>query len=222
MISTPTAKSICEQVSIIDVYETLTGIKPRPTGANRARGRAKWRDGDGLNVSLDDSRGVWHDFVSDEGGGVLDLVQRIRGGSRQEALKWVADFAGVPLDDQPLSREQRREWALERRRTEQHMRAAEVWRRAAVNLTDELLDRLKTALFDPTLPWPEIGEIYRVENMLRQLQNLEGTGLVDEYLDWAASHPKTTSALVQFGMVLEAEDERMVKAYLMPENEAVA
>lgn len=87
---------IFEQVRISDVYAALTGRKLRRTGVDTWRGQAWWRNGNGLNVRLDDSRGVWKDFVTNEGGGVLALVVRIRGGTRQDALRWVADFAGVP------------------------------------------------------------------------------------------------------------------------------
>jgi hypothetical protein len=63
-----------------------------------------WRGGDGFNVSLNDTRSVWHDFTTDEGGGVLDLVARIRGGDRQDALRWLAAFAGIRLDQSAADR----------------------------------------------------------------------------------------------------------------------
>src|SRR5207247_569616 len=98
------------------------------TGRDTARMPASWRGGDGLNVSLDDSRGVWHDFAANEGGGVLDLIVRVRSCSRVDALRWVADLVGVPVDDSPLSLQQRQAWAADRR----DVPAARLWRRAAV------------------------------------------------------------------------------------------
>jgi hypothetical protein len=62
-------------------------------------------------LSLNDARNVWHDFTTNEGGGVLDLVVRICGGPRLDALRWLADFAGVPLDSRELSATQRADWA---------------------------------------------------------------------------------------------------------------
>jgi hypothetical protein len=61
-----------------------------------------------LNVSLDDSSGVWHDFVSGDGGGILCLVMRLRGCTKRDALMWLADFVGVPLDDRPMFAGERR------------------------------------------------------------------------------------------------------------------
>lgn len=73
-------EDILSCVRIRDVYHTLTGRQPHRTGRDTWRAVATWRDGDGLNVSGDDARGVWHDFAANEGGGVLDLIVRVRGG----------------------------------------------------------------------------------------------------------------------------------------------
>src|SRR5689334_18557606 len=83
---------ILASIKISQVYRALTGKEPRRSGVNRWRAVAVWRGGDGFNVSLDDGRGLWHDFTTGEGGGILDLVVRVVGGSRQDALRWVADL----------------------------------------------------------------------------------------------------------------------------------
>ena len=106
-----TMAEILARVKISEVYSVLTGKQPRPVGLNAWRGPAVWRGGHGHNVSLNDVRNVWHDFTANEGGGVLDLVVRICGGSRHDALRWLADFAGVPLDSRELSATQRADWA---------------------------------------------------------------------------------------------------------------
>jgi hypothetical protein len=77
----------------------------------RGRGRAWWRDGDGWNVALDDRRGCWYDHRDGIGGGVLDLVVHVRGGTRQDALRWLADLTGVALDGRPPDRISAREFA---------------------------------------------------------------------------------------------------------------
>src|SRR5262245_1238259 len=106
---------VLSRVRLSEVYTALTGIPPRRTGRDIWRAAAKYRGGDSPDsVAGDDSRGVWHDFVTDDGGGILDLIQRIRGGSRADALRRCADLAGVPLRDRPLSREDRARWAVER------------------------------------------------------------------------------------------------------------
>src|SRR5690348_3829959 len=79
-------------IKISQVYHALAGKEPRRAGSDNWRAVAVWRGGDGFNVSMDDVRGLWHDFTTDEGGGVLDLVVRIRGGTRQDALRWLAEF----------------------------------------------------------------------------------------------------------------------------------
>jgi hypothetical protein len=201
-------------VKISEVYYALTGKQPRRVGSDAWRGAALWRGGDGLNVSLNDTRNVWHDFTANEGGGVVDLIVRIRGCSRQDALRWLADFTGIPLDDQPLPPEQRQQWADERRRIERYLPEATLWRRAMVKLVEELLDSLKAALFDPTLPWPEVGEIYRTEKLLSRLQNIKGAELVEEYAWWATRYPGTTAGLVQTARAREKAEHRALLAYL--------
>jgi hypothetical protein len=75
------AAEITSTVPISAVYTAITGITPRRTG------RYTWRTnrpgGDSPDrISGDDSRGIWHDFVDDSGGGVLDLIVQFRGVAR--------------------------------------------------------------------------------------------------------------------------------------------
>ena len=60
---------ILARVKISEVYSVLTGKQPQPVGPNAWRGPAVWRGGDGHNVSMNDTRNVWHDFTANEGGG---------------------------------------------------------------------------------------------------------------------------------------------------------
>ena len=205
---------VLSQLRISRVYEVLTGRQARRTGADTYRGQAAWRDGDGLNVSLDDARGVWHDFASDEGGGVLDLVVRIRGGSREDALKWCAEFAGVALDIQPIAAADRADWAHRQRELERDLPSARYWRQAMVNITEELLVNLKAALFDPMLPRPAIGEIYHVEGMLTRFRARDGADLVAEYKSWCAADPGYTAMLVRAAKDRERANERALRRYL--------
>ena len=43
------------------------------------------------SLSVDPSRGVWHDFEAGVGGGTLDLVEHVRGCGRSDALAWLRD-----------------------------------------------------------------------------------------------------------------------------------
>ncbi|WP_108819347.1 AAA family ATPase [Pseudovibrio sp. Alg231-02] len=47
-----------------------------------------------------EAKGTWKDFEADTGGGVIDLVKHVNGGSKEEAVNWLksefGDFAGQP------------------------------------------------------------------------------------------------------------------------------
>ena len=97
-------------VPISRAWVELGGDSPR-----RGRARAFYRDGDNPGaVSLNDDKGCWHDFVTGQGGGILDLIQHVRGCDRIGAVRWLSDFTGVPLDDQPLTEVERRQYARAR------------------------------------------------------------------------------------------------------------
>jgi len=53
---------------------TRSRKEPRRTGSQVWRAAAVWRGGDSLNVSVDNGRGVWHDFTTGESGGVRDPI----------------------------------------------------------------------------------------------------------------------------------------------------
>lgn len=88
------ASALTRSVCISDVFCALGGQKPRRDG----RTRAFWRNGDGYSIALNDERNSWRDFRDSVGGGVIDLIQLVNGGSRLDALHWLADFAGEKLD----------------------------------------------------------------------------------------------------------------------------
>ena len=120
-----TAPEIISRIRISDVWAALGGSPLR-----RGRGRAFWRDGDGYNISVSDAKNCWHDFVSDEGGGVLDLVQKVRGGSRADALRLVADVSGVTLDAKALSNDEKRNYAEHRHQAASLAQQCAWWARA--------------------------------------------------------------------------------------------
>lgn len=197
---------ILNQVRISDLYRWLTGTEARRTGKETWRARAAWRNGDGLNISLDDSRGVWYDFVTNTGGGLLDLVVTVRGGTKQEALHWIADLINLPLESHEVS-EQPTEWR-------RYLPVATLWRRTMAKLTDELLDTLKQALFDPMLDWPETDEIYQVERLLKRLNYIEDASLVEEYSWWQDHYPALTAWLLWEGRKREEAEKRALLTFL--------
>ena len=103
-----TIRDIIAATTISEVFVALGGDRPE-----RGRARAFWRTGaDNPNaVGLDDRKGCWFDYRDQTGGGVLDLIQHVRGCDRGPALRWLADFVGSPLDDRPMTLTQRRNYA---------------------------------------------------------------------------------------------------------------
>jgi hypothetical protein len=145
---------------------------------------------------------------------VLGLVVHVRGDSRADALRWCAGLAGIPLSDEPLSAEDRARWAREQREIARHLPAAQLWRRAALVLGEEVLDSLKTALFDPTLPRPEIDELRDWTARLARWRKLDGAALVAEYRVWLMHHPQLTTGMVQAARRLEGAEQRAILRYM--------
>ena len=121
------------------IWQALGGDTPR-----RGRAPAFYRKGDNPGaVSLNDEKGCWYDFVTG-GGGVLNLVRRVRGGSRKEALRWLSELVGAPLEERSLR--ERKAYAVRRAAVQleatQLARDASDWERGLELL---LLRREKTA-----------------------------------------------------------------------------
>lgn len=55
-------------------YLSDNGIEVR-----NGRCRAEWRDGQGWNVSINDGKGFWKDFVTGQKGSIIDLAMRVEG-----------------------------------------------------------------------------------------------------------------------------------------------
>lgn len=124
---------LVESSRIAEVWTALGG------GPLRAgRGKAFWRGGDSSNVSINERGNVWYDFARGEGGGILDLVQRIQGCSRREALEWLAHHIGVPLDHHKWTAEDRREWGRNRARAEAEAKELVRWRSDAIARLESL------------------------------------------------------------------------------------
>jgi hypothetical protein len=161
---------------------------------------------------------VWRDFVSGEGGGILDLVVSIRGGTRADALRWCADFAGVPMNDAPLSPHKREQWAAERREFARDLPKARHWRRAAVALTEELLCVLKSQFFDPTAEErPSSSELQHLTAMLASLKRMGDAALVPEYRTWLEREPQLTADMVHAARLRERAEVRALLRYLARE-----
>ena len=204
-----TSRDVLACVKISEVYRALGGPELR-----KMRGPAFWRDGDGLNISLDDSRGVWHEFVTEQGGGVLDLIIQARGGNRADALRWAADLVGIALDDKPLSAADRARWAAEQRELRRELPKARYWRRAAIEMSEQLLDVMKAAFFGGPSDQIDFDGIRDTTRLLARLQRIDGAELVAEFHSWMKSHPRLTSAMVQAARRRETAARRALVNFL--------
>lgn len=195
-------QEIVSAVRITDVWTALGGERPR-----HGRARAFWRPhADGLNVALDDAKGCWFDHARAEGGGVLDLVMHVRGGTRAEAYRWLAERFGLPLAEREMTPAERREWARRRRAAEREARPlarlALWWLQARLA---DLEDRKADAAAEDRIDTEAARELHR-------LQKLTPEGVIREYLRFKAEHPEECSGLVRIGRLWQQACEAAVRA----------
>ena len=107
--------------SITEVWQALGGGELK-----RGRGRAFWRGGDGLNISINADKGAWYDFTAGTGGGILDLVATVLACDRPGAGQWIRDAFGIP--ERTLTPAERRAWRRQRARAEREAAALAAWR----------------------------------------------------------------------------------------------
>ena len=132
------ARDLLARTSITDVWAALGGDDLR-----HGRGKAFWRDGDGDNIAVNESKNVFFDHAWGEGGGILVLIETVLSCKRREALRWLAAHEGVSLDNQrPLRRRARRQYATDRSRAESQARDLTAWRRRLLRRMGEERNRL--------------------------------------------------------------------------------
>ena len=118
------SRDLIDRASILSVWSALGGGSLR-----HGRGAAFWRDGNSNNIALDESKGCWFDHAHGKGGGILDLIQTALVCDRRESLRWLAGHLNVSLDNQPLSRTEKREYAQWRSLAEFRAKDLTKWRR---------------------------------------------------------------------------------------------
>ena len=200
-----TPRDVLANIRITDVWFGLGGGELRHN-----RGRAWWRDGDGWNVSLDDAKGTWYDFTAGVGGGVFDLIILARGGNRAGALRWCADLAGIELDDKPLSAANRAQWAAERSELERELPEARLWRRAAIDMSEELLDVMKGAFWGGPADKIDFDGIRDTTRLLSRLGRIDGA----EYHWWVERYPGMTAAMCHAARRREQIELATLEEYL--------
>jgi len=88
------------RVHCAEVGERLLG---RPSA--RGRDECRWGRRGSLALAIAGPKaGLWYDHERGEGGDMLDLIQRERGGDFHDALAWARGFLGKPAPDRPAPR----------------------------------------------------------------------------------------------------------------------
>ncbi len=169
-----TATELVASVPISTVWTLLGGGELR-----HGRGQAHWRDGDGYSVALNDEKGIWFDHRDAIGGGVLDLVVRVKGGSRKDALTWLAAMNGVAISGS------RNRSARADRRARSIAREAYYFAITTTVMTEEAKES--------TEPFSDQWAGY--SSLLHRLR----ISAVAEYRLWRKHSPKMAAALVHAG-----------------------
>jgi hypothetical protein len=181
-----TAVEVVRRVRISQVWHMLGGGEIR-----RHHSQAFWRNGDGLNVALNDDEGIWFDYRDNVGGGILDLIAHVQGGSRSRALKWLADRLCLPLNGPKLSPDERKRYAKAQKQAPVLARAATLWH--AERLAE--LDELKRAALERN----DIPALAAAASEHHLLSILAPEGIARAYIDARRKWPKHTRALVRDG-----------------------
>jgi hypothetical protein len=191
--------STLESVSIAEVWERLGGVALR-----NGRGKAFWRGGDGLSVSVDVEGGRWFDFVTASGGRVLLLVQTARNCEQPAALAWL-ESEGL-IERRTMSREERDEYKQRRNAASLVACGIEHWR---VALIQELNERKLTAL--------EAGdyeELQWVASVCHLLENGSPESLALEFFRQTKRDPLRAAQLIEEGRQIEYESQWLAAAAL--------
>ena len=163
-----------DRLPITEVWRAVGGGELR-----HGRGRAFWRDARDFNVGISADKGVWHDFVTGEGGNAVGLVSTALKLTPGEAARFLIELAGI--EDGPLTQAAR----LERRTVEQDVESAHLFAVAAGALAEHCLET--DSIFNPARP--------DLANLIAELRR----DPLNVFRNWRSSHPKLTKALVAAG-----------------------
>jgi hypothetical protein len=197
-----------DEVPIAEVWTLLGGRKLRD---GNARGTAFWRPkADGWNVAVDRRKNCWFDHRGGVGGGVLKLVQTVKGCTAHDALTWLEAYAGLTPSRPPSPEELRRD-AQAREHAPALARAATLWHAERLIELDELkrraLERLgwqppfseeeQTQTFEER--FAAVVEFEAVASEHHLLSILAPEGIIRAYSDARRKWPEHTRALVADG-----------------------
>lgn len=209
------ALELVASVSIAEVWSWLGGHELRGK-----RGRAFWRETRDFNIALNSEKGTWYDHARAEGGGILSLIERVRGCSRGDAIRWLSHAAGVSLDGQVPTR-------AAREHARQRAREASWWRTGRIASMEAqhrriLADRDAGTLLD-------IENYAAIAQELWRLRSASTPALISFFDAAEAADPGETRRMVDYGRTDEAHTLAVAAAIVgmlaaaeMRECEAVA
>ena len=171
--------------TILEVWRRLGGQDPI-----RNRVPALWRKTKDRNVSLDDFKGCYFDFVSGTGGGIIDLVMQAQGCSRKDAFRWLAAEFNLAVAELSTKEVQNHTEAFKLGRF--IARDATWWWMAKCSELEELKRCIVDAGADPMYLAAVSSELYRT-------QRLSEVGVVSDFCKHEASDPEVCSYLVLLG-----------------------
>jgi hypothetical protein len=191
-----------ENVSLPVAWERLGG-----GAVHGGRGRAFWRDGDGLNVAVDLERGLWFDHATSLGGGVLQLVETTLDCGRREALEWL-EAQGLIEPRRLCSQAERR--AFGRRRDAAHTLAHDIAWWAAARAVD--LEVAKVRLFAPGMSLDDRRRAIRAARELHRLESADAEGVARLLFAHRHSDPEAVEQLIASGRAREIESRLIAAA----------
>lgn len=158
-------------------------------------------------------RGRFHCFGCAVDLDAIAFVQRVRGQSFREVLDFLSARYGVPIMPLVRSTTERQSWVEQQQAVERDLPSARLWKRAALELCDEVLDDCKERFF---LGFRDVEgqEIYALTRFSESLRTIDGTALIDEWTSWKRDKPDLTSALVRLGKALETADKHAILEFL--------
>jgi hypothetical protein len=200
-------KEASDIVRVIGAYVQL-----RKTGSHYS-GLCPFHSEKTPSFTVNPQRQRFHCYGCDADGDVFDFIARIQGLTFVEAKRLLASEAGITLKDSPISPEDRSRWAAERAAMERDLPAARLWKQTSIALGEELLNHLKSALFDPTATLPGTFEISDWEERIATWRRLDGAGLVEEFRKWRDREPEMVAAMVRVARDRELAEVRALIAY---------
>lgn len=180
------------------------------------RGKCPLHGGKSLSFCVDSKTGRWYCFSKcGRGGDIVGLERELAHVDFPDALRNVSAIIGRPLGNAEFTPADKRRCAAETQKVESTLPAARLWRRAALQMGEEVLALLKASVFDPSIPPARINEVFEWERQLSFWRRIDSGELVNAYLDFAARDRKLAAAIVATTWARDESEQAALARYLM-------